>query len=64
MRKQVLFLSFILILLTAFSSFALSRYSSCTNKEKTVCCTKPAKNAETIFESMVKQFVGAVSIGK
>ena len=63
MRKQILFLSFVVVLLTAFSTFAWSYYhsSSTAINEKTVCCNKPA-SSETIFESLVKQFVGAVKL--
>jgi hypothetical protein len=61
MRKQIIYISFVLIVLTAFTSIAWSGYHSSQTilKDKSVC-SKPAGNGETIFESLVKQFVGAV----
>ena len=63
MRRQVYFLSFIILLLIAFSSFAYSHYQI-TNKildQKNLCCKQNNSADETIFELMVKQVVGAVS---
>jgi hypothetical protein len=58
----VYFLSF--ILLTAFSSVAYSHYHATKIlNQKNICCKKTNNSGETIFESMVKQFVGAVKMG-
>jgi len=64
MRKGILLLCIAVLLLTALSSFAYSHYKSAASSvnEKTVCSTING-SGETIFESMVKQFVGAVKVG-
>ena len=64
MRKGILLLCIVVLLLSAFSSFAYSHYKSAATSlnEKPVCSTIN-DNGETIFESMVKQFVGAVKVG-
>ena len=64
MRKGILLLCIVVLLLSALSSFAYSHYQSaaaCVNE--TAVCRTINDNGETIFESMVKQFVGAVKVG-
>jgi hypothetical protein len=65
MRKGILILGIAVLLLTALSSFAYSRYHSTATIvcEKTVCLEQINDSGETIFESMVKHFVGAVKVG-
>ena len=63
MRKGILILSIALLLLFALSSFAYSHYkTSALAAEKEICCKQINKSSETLFESMVKQFVGAVKL--
>jgi hypothetical protein len=65
MRKGILILGIAVLLLTALSSFAYSRYHSTTTMvcQKTICLEQINDSGETIFESMVKHFVGAVKVG-
>lgn len=61
MRKGILILGLVVFLLTLLSSFAYSHYkASVLAAEKEICCNEFNKGGETLFESMVKQFVGAV----
>jgi hypothetical protein len=60
MRKAILLFSFAVILLTALSSFAYSQYKAAIVVDKTAVCNNQIKNGETMFETLVKQFVGAV----
>ena len=64
MRKGILLFCIAVLLLSALSSFAYLQYKSAaiSGNEKAVCCTIN-NSGETIFESMVKQFVGAVKVG-
>ena len=65
MRKGILILGIAVLLLTALSSFAYSRYHSTATMvcEKAVSIKQVNDSGETIFESMVKHFVGAVKVG-
>lgn len=61
MRKRILVLSLVTLLLTVLSSFAYSHYKTAVLASgKELCCNELNNGAETLFESMVKQFVGAV----
>jgi len=63
--KRVLLLSFLVLLLFSFSSFAWLHYKKaaiinatpCDTKEQPTCC-KQIKSNETIFEMMVKRLIG------
>ena len=64
MRKGILLLCIAVLLLTALSSFAYSHYqSAAVCVKETAVCNTINESGETIFESMVKQFVGAVKVG-
>ena len=60
MRKAILLISFVVLLLTALSSFAYSHYYAAIVVDEKAVCNKQINNGETIFETLVKQFVGAV----
>lgn len=61
MRKGILVLGLVVLLLALLSSFAYANYKSqAFASEKEVCCNATIKGGETLFESIVKQFVGAV----
>ena len=65
MRKGILLLCIAVLLLSALSSFAYSHYkSAATSINEKAVCSAINDSGDTIFESMVKQFVGAVKVGK
>jgi len=60
--RRVLSLCFVFIFFAAFSYFAWSHYKKVTTvtSGKTICSKKINKSNETIFELMVKHFIGLV----
>jgi len=60
MRKAILLFSLAVLLLTALSSFAYSHYKAAIVADEKAICNNQIKNGETIFETLVKHFVGAV----
>ncbi len=60
MRKAILLFSFVALLLTALSTFAYSHYYTTIVVNENAVCNNQINNGETIFETLVKQFVGAV----
>jgi Tfp pilus assembly protein PilE len=61
MRKGILILSLAVLLLAVLSSFAYSQYKiAVLRSQNDICGNQVNKGSEILFESIVKQFVGAV----